>query len=253
MLNTLKDFGYTNEYNSFVRRIAINSRVKSADNYVNVDIRGIAKLESIRSDSSLLTMYDGSTLLIGIEPIKLVGIYKLYNLVLTNQGYKNCFTDKIQFDQLKTNQPSNMLMLTDELRKLVNANLNVCYWLNDTPHLVKLAGEVELTMLETKDVWLMKPHPISHHGLLVFTDKCLHIEMSLKHFLMGVNDQDFVLVKKNTWLRASMVSHLTTYKDDKDGKPYLDINLTNGKFITVSRLNKAAALSHFVNKPVIKL
>ena len=50
-----------------------------------------------------------------------------------------------------------------------------------------------------------------------------------------------------------MVSHLTTYKDDKDGKYYLDINLTNGKFITVSRLNKATVPSHFTNKPVIEL
>ena len=50
-----------------------------------------------------------------------------------------------------------------------------------------------------------------------------------------------------------MVSHLTTYKDHKDGNTYLDINLTNGKFITVSRRSKSDVLTHFSNKPVIKL
>jgi len=253
MLQTLKDFGYINEYNSFIRRMATNSRVNSDNSYVDVDIRGIEKLEYIRSDSSLLTMFDGSTLQIGLEPVKLIGIYKLYNLILTNHGYKNCFSDKIQLSSIKDKQSPKLLQFNIAVLKLVTETKGVYNWSELAKHLVSVTGESGLIAIYSKDVWLVRPHPSKDHGLLVFTDRCLHIDMPLKHFLMGVNDQDFVLVKKNTWLRSSLVSHLTTYKDHKGGNTYLDINLTNGKFVTVSRRNKAGVFNHFVNKPVIKL
>ena len=196
MLQTLKDFGYTNNYNSFVRRIATNTKVNSDNSFVEIDIRGIEKLESIRSDSPLITMSDGLTLQIGLEPVKLIGIYRLYNMILTNTGYQNCFSNKVHLSQLRSKQPSNMLLFTNAVRKLVNENLAVVYWLDDASHLVKVNDKPGLAMLETKEVWLVRPHPNKDHGLLAFTDSCLHIDMPLKHFLMGVNDLDFVLVKR---------------------------------------------------------